>query len=431
MAMGFAPRPGVTPDPFQLSRPGGRRDVGSAPADGMGRVTSPRPPVRLVVTAASPPGTARHQRMTRVRARMGELGIDALLLSHGADLPWLTGYEAMPLERLTMLVLSATDLPHLVVPGARGAQGDHCRRSLRRRSMVGRGRSDRTGRLAPRRRRRGGGLRLAVSDRAWAASVLALQHRLPGAGWIEASRVTSPVRAVKDASEVEALRRAGAAADRVAAALQAGELPLIGRTEAEVSAHLAALLVSEGHSHVNFAIVGSGPNAASPHHEPGRRVIGRDETVVCDFGGTLSVDGDVGYCSDITRTVVTGPPSDEILASYQVLEAAQQAAVASARAGVTAEHVDKVARDIIEAAGLGEFFVHRTGHGIGIEEHEDPYLVSGNVDELRPGHAFSVEPGIYRAGRFGMRLEDIVVIGEDGAPEPLNSADHGLVVVET
>jgi Xaa-Pro aminopeptidase len=223
---------------------------------------------------------------------------------------------------------------------------------------------------------------------------------------------------------------AGAAADRVAVALQGGDLPLIGRTEAEVSSRLSTLLVEQGHQQVNFAIVGSGPNAASPHHEPGDRVIGRGETVVCDFGGTYSLDGDVGYCSDITRTVVTGPPSPEISACYRVLEEAQREAVASARAGVTAEHVDKVARDIIEDAGFGELFMHRTGHGIGIEEHEDPYLVSGNREALRPGHAFSIEPGIYCAGRFGMRLEDIVVIGEDGFPEPVNSVEHGLVVVE-
>ena len=373
---------------------------------------------------------ARHERVARVRARMDQLGIDALLLSHGADLPWLTGYRAMPLERLTMLVLPLTDLPRLVVPALEAPR------------VAGAGDlftiepwSDGedpvalvASLLGP-----GGGrnLRLAVSDRAWAGSLLALQEQIPGAAWVEASRVTSDIRAVKDATEVEALRRAGAAADRVAAVLQSGQVPLIGRTEADVSTRLASLLVAEGHTHVNFAIVGSGPNAASPHHEPGPRVIGPGETVVCDFGGTYSLDGDVGYCSDITRTVVTGVPSAEILECYRVLEEAQHSAVASARAGVTAEHVDRVARDIIEAGGFGDLFVHRTGHGIGIEEHEDPYLVSGNEEELQPGHAFSVEPGIYRSGRFGMRLEDIVVIGEDGAPEPLNSAEHGLVVVES
>ena len=373
--------------------------------------------------------SARHERVARVRARMDQLGIDALLLSHGADLPWLTGYRAMPLERLTMLVLPLTDLPRLVVPALEAPR------------VAGAGDlftiepwSDGedpvalvASLLGP-----GGGrnLRLAVSDRAWAGSLLALQEQIPGAAWVEASRVTSDIRAVKDATEVEALRRAGAAADRVAAVLQSGQVPLIGRTEADVSTRLASLLVAEGHTHVNFAIVGSGPNAASPHHEPGPRVIGPGETVVCDFGGTYSLDGDVGYCSDITRTVVTGVPSAEILECYRVLEEAQHSAVASARAGVTAEHVDRVARDIIEAGGFGDLFVHRTGHGIGIEEHEDPYLVSGNEEELQPGHAFSVEPGIYRSGRFGMRLEDIVVIGEDGRSDPLNAADHGLVVVD-
>ncbi len=374
----------------------------------------------------------RAQRMERVRARMGELGVDALLLSHGADLPWLTGYRAMPLERLTMLVLPAVGQPVLVVPALEAPRvpdagdlfvvvaWDDTQDPL---DLV-------TGQLAPSLPTGGRAhVQLAVSDRAWATTVLALQRRLPDATWIEASRVTSPIRAIKDSSELEALRRAGAAADRVAAMLQAGAVPLLGRTEAQVSGHLGALLVEEGHSHVNFAIVGSGPNAASPHHEPGSRVIGAGETVVCDFGGTYSVGGDVGYCSDITRTVVTGDPTTEIEECYRVLREAQQAAVASARSGVTAEHVDQVARAIIEDAGYGPYFVHRTGHGIGIEEHEDPYLVVGNRECLQPGHAFSVEPGIYLPGRFGMRLEDIVVIGEDGAPDPLNSADHALVAV--
>ena len=371
--------------------------------------------------------TDRVARVARVRDRMGTLGVDALLLSHGADLPWLTGYRAMPLERLTLLVLPLTGDPVLVVPGLeapRVPEGDGLF-ELRPWSdaedpvdlvvdLLGRGPAD----------------RLAVSDRAWATTLLALQRRLPGAYWVEASRVTSPIRAVKDAAELAALRAAGAAADRVAGVLQAGGIPLVGRTEAEVSAEIGARLIAEGHRAVNFAIVGSGPNAASPHHEPGARVIGRDETVVCDFGGALSLDDGPGYCSDITRTVVTGAPSDEVARCYDVLLEAQQSAVAAACAGVTAASVDRAARTVIEAAGYGDLFVHRTGHGIGIEEHEDPYLVVGNEELLVPGHAFSVEPGIYQPGRFGMRLEDIVVVGEDGRPEPLNTADHGLVVVD-
>ena len=375
---------------------------------------------------------ARRGRMARVRERMGELGVDALLLSHGADLPWLTGYRAMPLERLTMLVLPLAGEPVLVVPALeapRVAAADDLF------AVVPWSDAEDPEPLvtaALPKTAAGGGAKplLAISDRAWATTVLGLQERLGPARWLPASTVTSPLRAVKDESELAALRAASAAADRVAAVLQAGRIRLIGRTEAEVSAALSDLLLAEGHRQVNFAIVGSGPNAASPHHEPGERTIGSSETVVCDFGGALSLDGDVAYCSDITRTVVTGPPGAEVEESYHVLRAAQQAGVAAARTGVAAEDVDRAARDVIEAAGLGEFFVHRTGHGIGIEEHEDPYLVSGNRELLRPGHAFSVEPGIYRAGRFGMRLEDIVVVGPDGQPEPLNQVDHSMVVVE-
>jgi Xaa-Pro aminopeptidase len=363
---------------------------------------------------------------------MEETGVDALLLSHGADLPWLTGYRAMPLERLTLLVLPVTGDAHLVVPGLevpRVAGADDLFGLIPWSDdqdpveLVG-------SLLASTTAGAGAAPTLAISDRAWATTVLALQRRLPGVEWVGASTVTSPIRAVKDAQEVAALRTAGAAADRVAEMLQAGDIPLIGRTEAEVSGHLGALLIAEGHSQVNFAIVGSGPNAASPHHEPGSRVIGVGETVVCDFGGTLSLDGDVGYCSDITRTVVTGTPPTRVAEYYRVLETAQRAGVAAARAGVTAEAVDQATREVIDDAGLGEYFVHRTGHGIGIEEHEDPYLVTGNHQVLQAGHAFSVEPGIYLAGKFGMRLEDIVVIDEDGEPDRLNTVDHGLVVVD-
>ncbi len=375
--------------------------------------------------------TARRMRLQRVRERMDALGVDALLLSHGADLPWLTGYRAMPLERLTMLVLRPAGEPMLVVPGLEAPRVPESEGLFAMLPWTDEEDPvDLVGSLLAGLSGRRGAVRFAVSDRAWATTVLALQRRLPSADWIDASVVTSPIRAVKDAAELDALRKAGAAADRVAATLQEGGIGLTGRTEAEVSADISSLLLAEGHQHVNFAIVGSGPNAASPHHEPGGRVIGRCETVVCDFGGSLAVTGDVGYCSDITRTVVTGPPPPRVAECYEVLLDAQQTAVGSARAGATAEEVDRVARSVIGTAGLGEFFVHRTGHGIGIEEHEDPYLVSGNGQELLPGHAFSVEPGIYVPDQFGMRLEDIVVIGEGGEPQPLNTADHGLVVVD-
>ncbi|MGO9028757.1 MAG: M24 family metallopeptidase [Acidimicrobiales bacterium] len=371
---------------------------------------------------------ARTARIARVRQRMGELGVDALLLSHGADLPWLTGYEAMPLERLTVLVLPLDGDPVLVVPGLEAPRVATAPEVFDVRPWSdAEDPVDLVASVLGGTGRRG---RLAISDRAWAASVLALQARVTGAEWVTASTVTAPIRAVKDPSELEALRAAASAADRVAAMLRAGEIGLVGRRESDVSNDIGARLVAEGHSRVNFAIVGSGPNAASPHHQPGARVIGAGETVVCDFGGTLSLDGEVGYCSDITRTVVTGTPPAQVAECYEVLRTAQQAAVQAAGAGVPAESVDGVARAIIADAGYGELFVHRTGHGIGIEEHEDPYLVSGNRDLLQPGHAFSVEPGIYAPGRFGMRLEDIVVIDADGSPEPLNTADHALIVLD-
>lgn len=368
---------------------------------------------------------ARHERLQRVRARMDELGVDALLLSHGADLPWLTGYRAMPLERLTLLVLPRHGEAVLIVPALEAPRvpdtggGVTLRPWAETEDPIALA----AGLLAPARNATYG-----ISDRAWAQSLLALQESLPGARFTAASSVTSPLRAVKDDGEIAALRAAARAADSVATVLQEGEIPLDGRSEIQVSEALGAGLLAAGHRRVNFAIVGSGPNGASPHHDAGDRVIGSGDTVVCDFGGEYALHDDVGYCSDITRTVAVGEPGAEVRDCYAVLLAAQQAAVDAVRPGVTAEHVDAVARGIIAEAGLGEYFIHRTGHGIGIEEHEDPYLVAGNETVLALGHAFSIEPGIYLPGRFGMRLEDIVVVGEDGAI-PLNTVDHSLVVI--
>ena len=225
------------------------------------------------------------------------------------------------------------------------------------------------------------------------------------------------------------LRRAGAAADRVAVALRAGDVPLVGRTEAEVSVDLGRRLVAEGHARVNFANVAAGANAASPHHEPGSRVIGADEVVLCDFGGTMHDEFGVGYCSDITRCVWTGEPPADASVVYDVLVDAQERSFRSAVVGATCEAVDAAARHTIAAAGWGDRFIHRTGHGIGVEEHEDPYVVAGNDASLEAGNAFSIEPGIYLPDRFGFRLEDIVVATVAG-PERLNTVDRGLAVVD-
>jgi Xaa-Pro aminopeptidase len=367
---------------------------------------------------------ARAARMDKVRRAMAEHGVDVVLCSIGADLPWLTGYEAMPLERPTVLVLPRDGGATLVVPRleAPRVRQDEDLFTLRPWSDG----EDAPGIVAG---LVGAGRNLVISDRSWSGLLLALQDVLPDASWSTTSQVVGALRAVKDEAEIAALAAAAAAADRVAGALLAGEIPLVGRSEADVSGEIGARLVAEGHATVNFSIVASGPNAASPHHEAGSRRIGRAEVVVCDFGGTFHLGHDAGYCSDITRTVVTGEPGEELRELYEVLERAQSIAVAAAAPGVACEEVDGAGRRVIDAAGYGEHFVHRIGHGIGIEEHEDPYMVAGNTALIVPGNAFSVEPGIYLPGRFGARIEDIVVATSDGA-RALNRADHALHVVE-
>ncbi len=363
------------------------------------------------------------ERAERVRSRMGELGVDAVLLSVGPDLPYLTGYEAMPLERLTMLVVPRDGDATLVVPRLEAA-----RVVLRPEVFTLRSWAETDDPIEIVADLVGPAGQVAVGDRTWARFVLDLQGSLPNARFTRASTVLGPLRARKDPAEIAALRRAGAAADRVAEQLQRGEIELIGRSEAEVSAELGRRLRAEGHHRVNFAIVASGPNAASPHHEPGERRIREGEIVLCDFGGTMLGDDGIGYCSDITRCVHLGEPDAELADAYATLLDAQQAAVRAATVATPCEDVDAVARAIITEAGWGEQFIHRTGHGIGIEEHEDPYIVLGNSAPLEAGHAFSIEPGIYVEGRFGLRLEDIVV-ATDGGPDPLNNADHDLVIL--
>ncbi|MFZ4517995.1 MAG: M24 family metallopeptidase [Microthrixaceae bacterium] len=362
-------------------------------------------------------------RLRAVRERMAGAGVEVLLLSVGADLPWLCGYEAMPLERLTMLVVPADGDATLVVPGLEAPRVVERPEVF---AVQAWGETEDPVALVD--DLCGTADSLAVGDRTWARFLVELQRCRPGASWRPASDVTGPLRAVKDAHEVAVLRRAAAAADRVADQLRRGDVPLVGRTEAEVSADLGRRLLDEGHERVNFAIVAAGPDAASPHHEPGRRVIGPDEVVLCDIGGTMADQFGVGYCSDITRCVWTGEPPAEAAEVYAVLMDAQAAAVAAATVGTPAEVVDAAARDRIAAAGLGDRFVHRTGHGIGVEEHEDPYVVAGNAGPLVAGNAFSIEPGIYLPDRFGFRLEDIVV-ATDGGPDPLNRVGHDLAVV--
>jgi D-alanyl-D-alanine dipeptidase len=196
-----------------------------------------------------------------------------------------------------------------------------------------------------------------------------------------------------------------------------------GMREEEVAAALADLLTEHGHDTAEFTIVASGPNGASPHHEPGSRSIRAGEEVVMDFGGTVG-----GYYSDMTRTVVVERPPRGFAQVYDAVREAQEAAFQAVRPGVAAEVVDAAAREVIAMAGYADRFVHRTGHGIGLEVHEDPYIVAGNRRVLQPGMCFSIEPGIYLDGRFGVRIEDIVTVTETGA-QRLNRASRDLETV--
>lgn len=357
-------------------------------------------------------------RVDRVRAAMAVADVEAVILSVGRDLPFLTGYEAMPLERLTLLVIPRGEHATLLIPGLEAPRVDPLPDVF---TVLPWTETEDPVALAA--KVIGDRRRIAVGDQMWARFLVELLPHLPGATFVRANGVVGSLRLHKDAAEIAALQSAGAAVDRIATQLQSGQIPLIGRTEAEVSADLSARILGEGHEVVNFAIVAAGENAASPHHHPGPRVIGPNEIVLCDFGGTMA-----GYCSDITRCVTTGDVDPEIHTAYAVLKEAQAAAVAAAQVGATCESVDAAARDVISAAGYGEYFVHRTGHGIGMEAHEDPYIVSGNTTILEHGHAFSIEPGIYIPGRWGMRLEDIVIATERG-PLSANNADHDLALL--
>jgi Xaa-Pro aminopeptidase len=363
-------------------------------------------------------------RMAALRAAMTERGVDAVLLSVGAELPWLCGYEAMPLERLTMLVVPAEADATLLVPRLEAPrvmeQGDLFR-------LQPWGETEDPLRWVA--ELVGGSGEVAIGDRTWSRFTVGLVALLGGTRFRNASDLCGPLRAVKDRHEIEALHRAGAAVDRIAAELQAGGIPLVGRTEAQVSAELGRRILAEGHHRVNFAIVAAGENAASPHHEPSDRVIEEGEVVLCDFGGTMADEWGVGYCSDITRCVWTGEAPAEAVEVYSVVRDAHAAAVSAARPGTTGEAVDLAARRVIAAAGLGEHFLHRTGHGIGVEEHEDPYIVEGNELPLVEGNCFSIEPGVYLPGRFGFRLEDCVAANASGVA-PFTGIDHDLVSVD-
>ncbi len=362
----------------------------------------------------------RHaRRIARVQARLAALDVHALVVAPGADLVYLTGYDALALERPTLLIVRADGPATIVAPLLERArvQGEVLLDDL---AVVTYGEHDDALVLAADRIGGAPGSVVALGDTMWTSFTLGIQRALPDHRWAVASDIIGPERVVKDAEELVRLRAVAAAIDAVHRRVP--EVLRAGRTEQAVAADLATM-IRDGHDEVSFVIVASGPNAASPHHEPGPRTIEEGDVVVVDIGGVLD-----GYCSDMTRMYAVGHAPPEFLAPYAVLERAQAAAVAAVRPGATAGEVDAAARDVLAEAGLGDAFVHRTGHGIGMQTHEEPWILGGSTVALVPGMAFSVEPGFYLDGRFGARIEDIVVVTEEGV-EVLNVVPRDLVVV--
>jgi Xaa-Pro aminopeptidase len=365
------------------------------------------------------PRAVSPDRLSHTRKAAAEAGFDALLVTPGPDLRWLTGYEALPLERLTCLVLPADSEPFLVAPGLEVPAVEASAVPSLGIEVVGWGETEDPYAVVAARLGSPTG-RVGLANRMWAEQVLRFRAALPGAEQALASDVLADLRMRKSPEEVDALRRAGQAIDRVHRRM--GEFLVPGRSEREAGREIAAAILAEGHETVDFVIVGSGPNGASPHHEVGDRVLEAGDVVVVDIGGTTAE----GYCSDCTRMYTLGEPPAEFREYFGVLHRAQLAACEHARPGVTAESVDAAARAVITDAGYGEAFLHRTGHGIGVETHEEPYIVEGNTTVLEPGMAFSIEPGIYLSGRHGARIEDIVVATANGI-ERLNVTDRDYV----
>ena len=367
--------------------------------------------------------TADHEtRRERLAAELAEDRLAAVVVAPSPDLVYLTGYGPMPLERLTALVIRPDGAAVLVVPELERqlAMDSAAGQTLETNQVVGwRDGDDPYNLVASILPSEG---RVAIGDRMWASHVLALQRTAPALAFEPASRIIGRLRAVKDPDELGALRRAGRGADE--AFRQICGTRFLGRREEEIAEDLAALLLEHGHSRADFTIVASGPNAASPHHEPSGRTIFPRDVVVMDFGGEVG-----GYFSDTTRTVVVGEAPAGFEEVYRLVQEAQDAAVRTVRPGVTAQDVDRAARRIIDTAGYGERFFHRTGHGIGLEVHEPPYIIEGNETVLTPGMTFSVEPGVYLEGRFGVRIEDIVAVTADGV-ERLNRSSRELQTVD-
>lgn len=372
--------------------------------------------------SAPPPFTADdyRARMARAAESAADAGLAGVLVAPGPDLVYLTGYQPTAItERLTVLVLAAGQDPVLVVPTL---EAPDARQAAGAAALTLRDWTDGKDPYAVTAPLLDAEGRFGVSDNAWAMHLLGLQKALPTTSYVSLTDALPMLRAVKDEHELARIAAAGAAADQAYGEIL--KVRFAGRKETDVAADLAALLMRFGHSQVDFTVVGSGPNGANPHHEAGDRTIERGDMVVLDFGGLKH-----GYGSDTTRTVHVGEPTAEEQRVHDLVRTAQQAGFEAVRPGVACQEVDRAARAVIADAGYGEYFIHRTGHGIGVTTHEPPYMIEGEEQPLVPGMCFSIEPGVYLPGRFGVRIEDIVTVTENGGRR-FNATPHEMAIME-
>jgi len=341
------------------------------------------------------------------------------MVSPSADLVYLTGYNALNFERPTLLILPQRDDPFFVVPQLEADKAHSASPDIEVRAW-----GDAEDPWAMVR----AGIRqdartIAVSDDMRASFVLTMQRTLPGTQLEAAGSLMASLRQYKEPGEIALLREAAHRTDVVFDRLR--NETLANLTEIDVAdligRHLKAVGLMWKWNYV--CSVASGENSSSAHHTLSTRTIRVGDAVCMDFGGKYGE-----YPSDLTRTVCVGSPTRELAEVYAVVQDAQEQAVRAVRPGVLAGEVDWVARDVITRAGYGAYFVHRTGHGLGLEIHEHPYIVAGSREALAGGMVFSVEPGIYLPGQFGVRIEDTVVVTPDGC-ERLNLSTHDLCVV--
>lgn len=365
-------------------------------------------------------GTSEHaERLRRVSAALAEADADLLLAGPSSDLYYLTGLAGNPSERLKVLLVSRGGGTAMVLPAFEVALIDHL--SVRPTLYSWEEVQDPLAALQRAVRELGGARRVAVAPQLWSVFLLRIQRALPDARFVDGGPLISSLRMRKSPAELELMRAAARIADQ--AYLQLIEQPVGGRTEREVLTAIHDSLRRGGMDRLGGGIVGAGPNGASPHYKTADRTIAQGEAVVIDYGGQHR-----NYSADITRTPHVGAPGEDFRRVYQVVQDAQQAAFESVHPGVTCEAIDQVARDYITKEGYGKYFIHRVGHGIGLDGHEEPYLVQGNTLPVEEGMTFSIEPGVYLPGRFGVRIEDIVVVTADGA-DRLNTCTRDLTVV--